>query len=340
MIHGLGISTGGNTTGTSGTQIGTYVLQGGNNITLSQITGGSGTHTLRMDAPAILSYFENPVRGISSTDNMANGTVYFQPFFVTYPVSMYRMNLLQQMTSQGTTTMSISASVSAGNASSGSGSFGQSGTVLLYSRVSTGTNINSSNIVSFYSNSYSYSVGLSASVSWTTNASSATVSFSTQGNAGFVSSIGSDGGLTTGSFSSSSSNTFSSTSAALGSFSSSTAMSYASRIGSQVRPLMIPMATSLSPGEYWLAMIQSTNTGSTNMSLNRCCRLSGGIVFFTSNTTAYAEIGTSVTAESSNNIPGWGSYSASSQTSTTIPISQISNQSNQQTWFNMMAAVK
>ena len=42
----IGVSSGGNTAGTTGTVVGTYVLQGGNNITLSQLTGSLGTNTV------------------------------------------------------------------------------------------------------------------------------------------------------------------------------------------------------------------------------------------------------------------------------------------------------
>lgn len=341
----IGVSTMGNTAGTTGTIDGKaaeFLFVGSSGITLSQSINGQSV-TLTFKGPgddAIVRYFEPPVRGATSSQSLSNGTVYFQPFVVEEQVSMYRLHMENVLTTQATTTMSVSGSVSAGNASSGTGRWGQTGTVMLFSRVSTGTAANSSQIVSFYSNSYSYQINLNESVSWSTNASSATVSYTTSGEISFISSIDSLGGKTTGSFGLTGSASFSSTSTNANSFSSSTVMSFASAVMSGIRPLMVPFATSLTPGEYWLAHIQSSSSASTNYSLQRLVTLAPGILFYTSNTSGYAEIGSTATIASSNVMPGWGSYSASSQTSTTIPLSQISNQSQFQTWFNMMAAVK
>ena len=52
MIRAVGVSNVGNTSGDTGTQVGTYIFQGGNNITLSQITGASGSNTLVISAGA------------------------------------------------------------------------------------------------------------------------------------------------------------------------------------------------------------------------------------------------------------------------------------------------
>jgi hypothetical protein len=45
-LGGIGVSTAGNVAGTTGSIVGTYWLQGGNNVTLSQITSNNGSHTL------------------------------------------------------------------------------------------------------------------------------------------------------------------------------------------------------------------------------------------------------------------------------------------------------
>lgn len=47
-IGGVGISTSGNTAGTTGSVLGTYWFEGGNSITVSQITSNNGSHTLRL----------------------------------------------------------------------------------------------------------------------------------------------------------------------------------------------------------------------------------------------------------------------------------------------------
>jgi hypothetical protein len=326
----------GNTFGTSSTAFGSadmMYFSGGQGINLS---GNSNTIVISTTFNPI-SYYEPAVRGVSSSQSLANGTVYFQPFVISQNLSAYRGQLINALTTQPATTMSISGSVSAGNASSASGSWGMSGTLGLFSRQSTGTNANSSNIISFYSNSYSMGMGLSHSASWSTNASSATVSVTTSGAITYISNINSTGGYTTNSFGSSSSTSFSSTSTNANSFSSSFAMTFASQVLSGQRPLHFAMNTSLPPGEYWLGHIRSTSSGSTNQNLANVLSIAPGVIAYTSGSASYFEIGSSASMVSSNYIPGWGSYSASSNTTNSIPISNISNMSMMQTWFNLAA---
>lgn len=54
-VGGIGISTSGNTAGTTGSQVGTYWFEGGNNVTVSQITSNNGSHTLRLSVGAYLT---------------------------------------------------------------------------------------------------------------------------------------------------------------------------------------------------------------------------------------------------------------------------------------------
>lgn len=117
-------------------------------------------------------------------------------------------------------------------------------------------------------------------------------------------------------------------------------MSFLSQHMSGIRPIMVGFGTTLTPGEYWLAHIQSTSSGSGTYSLQQqCIPSSVGMVNYSTQTTNYAEYGISTTIASSNLKWGIGSYSASSQTTTTIPISQISNMSNSSLFFNMEAHV-
>jgi len=310
-------------------------------VNSNQVSFGLAAGAITASIPRDLaSWFEPEIYGGTTSQAQANGTVYFRPFAVANELSFFRAQMLGIVTTQGTTTMSISGSVSAGNATSGSGSWGQSGTLQLFSRVSTGTDANSSRIISFYSNSYSYSIGLSNSVSWSTNASSATVSFTTAGQVGYIANIDSAGGITASSFSTTGSGSFSSSSTNVNSFSSSFAMTFASQVMSQVRPINVPFATSLSVGEYWMGHRQSSQTGSTNYSLQARVQLAPGMVYYTTNTTGYAEIGSTVTIASNNIRQGWGSYSASSNTSTTIALSAISNMSQYALYFNLRALSK
>ena len=237
------------------------------------------------------------------------------------------MPALWQSFSSTRTTASFSASVSAGNASSGTGSWGMSGTQLFFSRKNTNeTNADFSNLVTFASDTYSMSAGYSASVSWSTAVSSATASVTTSVGVGFIKNIDGAGGVTTTATATSGSTTFSSTSTNANSFSSSFILSFPYAHFSGVRPVFIPAdGTNQPPGEYWYGNIQSTTTGSTNMVLQSVAFMSGGgVLYRTETTNNYMEIGNSVAITSSNWRPGFGSYSASSQTTTTIPLSQIS----------------
>jgi hypothetical protein len=309
-----------------------------------QITVNTAGSTIQLSAPAgsTVSAFEPGMRGITTSNTLANGTMYFQPFVLDDNVAMYRMQLLQHASTQLTTTMSFSGSVSAGNQSSGTGQYFLSGTMGLFSRLSTGTNTNSSRLASFDSTTFSYGLGISNSCSWSTNASSATVSWTTSGAISFISNIDSAGGITTGSVGSTGSSTFSSTSTNANSFSSSYAMTFASQFMSGFRPLYIPNAATLVPGEYWAALIFSTATGSTNYSLQRIVQCNPGIVAYTTATSGYIEFGTNASTANTNLSGGWGSYSASSNSTAAsgIPITNISNMSQYQTWFNVGAWTK
>ena len=316
----------------------TSSLVGTGAVSLS--TNGS-TISIGVPNAYIASWYEPEVYGGTTSSQNVNGTVYIRPFELNNYLSINRLQILQQATSISATTASISASISGGNAVSGTGSWGQSGTVYLMSKQSTGSAAQSSNIISFASATYSLGFGHSASVSWSTNASTVTASYTTSQAASFVSQVDVSGNFTTGSFGLSGSSSFSSTSAAANTTSGSFIASFASAVMSQVRPIIIPFGTSLTPGEYWLAHIQSTNSGSTNFSLQRNCYISSpGIVAYTTNVSGYAEIGSTATIASSNYRWGIGSYNGSANMTTTIALSAISAQSNYSHYFNMLCESK
>ena len=308
----------------------------GINLALSVANPGGG-------AANTISYFEPSVRGTLVSAAVTNGTLYMQPFVLSAPVGMYRMQMLASYTSQSATTVSISASISGGSASSGTGTYALNGTALLFSRLSSGTNANSSQLVTFTSQTYSVGVGMSIAVSWSTNASSATGSWTTTQQVVYPANINSAGAITFGTNSSTGSSTFSSTAGAAQSFSTGITASFGSANMSNIRPFIIPMATTLSAGEYWLGNIQTTSTANTNYTnFSRVMQQQYGMVVFQSQTQQYLEFGNTQTIASSGLMQGWGSYSASSNTTATsgIPYTNITGNSNLQTWFNMMAATK
>jgi hypothetical protein len=253
--------------------------------------------------------------------------------------------LFQQSFSSSASTLSISASVSAGNASSGTGSWGQTGTVLLFTRSQTNETAASYNtIISYDSKTYSMSAGYSNSVSWSTNASSATASWTTSAAVGWIQNIDGAGGFTSSSSGTSGSSTFSSTSTNANSFSSSYVMTFPYAHLSAVRPVWVPgSGTNMPPGEYWLGIIQSTQTGSTNYPLQRIAMMSNpGMLYFTaSSNNSYLEIGNSANISSSNWRLGFGSYSSSGNTTAGIAISQITSMgSNASLYFGIFGQTK
>lgn len=364
-----GVSTAGNTagaTGISGTQM---VLVGSGVVSLSQTTGANG-NTVSILAPATSvltgvngisistngstisvsaiqytqSLWQPEVWGATLTTSHANGTVYMRPFELAN-YQNYNKLMLQQSFASSASTMSVSGSVSAGNASSGTGTWGQTNTVLMFSRVQTNKTAASYNsIVTFDSKTVSASAGYSLSASWSTNASSATVSWTTSAAVGFISQIDSAGGITYGTTSSSASSTFSSTSTNANSISSSYVMSFPYAHMSGIRPMWVPgSGTNMPPGEYWVGVIQSTQTGSTNYSLQRVAMMSNpGIVYFTgSSNNSYLEIGSSANIASSNTRAGFGSYSASSNTTANIPLTAVTSMaSNASMYVAIMGQTK
>lgn len=82
-VGGIGISTSGNTAGTTGSVLGTYWIEGGNNITVSQITSNNGSHTLRLSVgggAAEVDYYDNGPIGATTLSNPGQMTLYVFPF--------------------------------------------------------------------------------------------------------------------------------------------------------------------------------------------------------------------------------------------------------------------
>jgi hypothetical protein len=123
VVIGAGVSTGGNTQGNTGTQTGTLAFQGSNNITLSQITGGAGVHTLQISKAAAgggggavtMSMYPWPVQGIA-TQTVNSGTtaatggafqttcsIYLVPMPVAYDLSYRSIEMIRNYTSRGGT---------------------------------------------------------------------------------------------------------------------------------------------------------------------------------------------------------------------------------------------
>lgn len=68
VVSAIGVSTGGNTSGDTGTQVGTVVFEGINNITLSQSTAAGSNATIRISGPAAIA-------AAAGTQTATSGTV-------------------------------------------------------------------------------------------------------------------------------------------------------------------------------------------------------------------------------------------------------------------------
>lgn len=345
-VNLLGANTAGNTTASgstlgfsglnltlSGTNASQVVFSAPATSSLSatgvvQISTNVSTISIGVPRSYIQLFEKMPLYNMSGMSQDA-GTLFLQPFTPQDDLTLCRINLIHLVTTQGTTTQSISGSISGAVATSGTGMYTRFGTMLLLSRVSAGTNVNSSNIVTFFSNTFDITIGMSCSVSQSTNVSSATVSVTTSGIITFISSIDTNGGQTTGSSGSSGSTSFSSTSTNGATFSSSFAMTFGSQVMSRWRPVIMGMGTSLNASnDYWLGIIQQSSTASTNYSLQRLVNFGVqsyvGQPLFSGNN-AWAQLGYNgaLGGANSNWLPGLGSI-ASSVSTTTFASSNIS----------------
>jgi hypothetical protein len=336
---GAGISIGGNSTsagaGYSNISTGTAVLAGGNNITLSQ---NGASITISQQDP-LVSYFEPAVRGQTLTASLASASFLFQPFVVSAPIAMYRMYMYQSLAS-AQSTFSMSGQVSQTTQYTANGSWGLSGTLALFSRVSTGTNTNSSRISSFYSNSYSASAGMNLTVSESvTNASTATVSYTYLLNAGYLVNIDSAGNITTGSTQTSNALSFSITTNANASVSTTAVCGvFIGDVYTGLRALPIPLNTTLTPGEYWMMYAVQSGTGSTNINFSNQVTYAQSLMYYSTQAASnFLPWGSTTTTAGTNVQQGWGILASGTISNTTIALNTISNNSNYQLWFNMMA---
>jgi hypothetical protein len=344
--HNMVQNIGGNTLGTSQVSGTDVVWAGGSNVTLS----AAGSTISILAAPqATLSYLEPPVRGNSTSASLNTGSLYFQPFVVPNNLSFYRANMAHQVSSMSASTFPVTASISAAGSNSHYAVYAFYGTAFLYSLLSTGNVSQALSIQSFLSAPHGYTLAMSQSASWSGTNSSQTVSVTTAAAITYGSQYGSNGAVTTGVLSSSGSTSFSSTSSGAQSFSSSFSNGFASSVLSGIRPLIVPMAAYLVPGEYWFANVVSTSaTFSTQGASNLATAIQAmlkptahGIVGYSSNSSAYLELGhTGPTAVTDFWQKGWGAIAPVSATTGAIAFASIASVSNIQTWLQFVAQTK
>lgn len=323
----------GNTSGVSTVSGTNIVFQGGDNITLSAAQG-AGVATVVISAPnpggggaaVSESFFQPEMYGGTALINNANGSMLFRPFELEGYADFDRF-LFQVSASGRQANLTLTGSASNVNNTSGNGSFGMTGTVALFTRSNTVEgNASSSSIRSYYSVTTTYSQGFTVSQSQSTNAGSATVSYTTTAGVAFLKNIDTLGGVTYSTVTSSGSGSFSSNSTAAGSFSSSFSLNTFNSMFSGVRPWHAPGPTSaIPPGEYWIGAQISSAGGSTGIvSADRAASLTThAFVHFTASTNNYLELGNVANMSTSNWRPGYGSFSGTASTTGAVALSQI-----------------
>lgn len=284
-------------------------LTAGANINLS--TNGS---TITINGPAQHSQYELPDFGNNtSASSLGQSTQYMMHFFLPDGLSCCRMNRIGSFSMPGT--ISGSTNQTGGR----SNSFGYTETVGLYTR---GTGASSTNLYTIFSNSWSF--GLSQSVS-VASGGATTVTLSHTEAIGFINNIGTGGAITTSSFTSSNSTS-----------SGTTSVSQANQItavtGSNI--FIIPFATSLSAGEYWLAVIPATSITSAGVATTL-----GSVsnVVMTAITSNWKYLGDTATNTSNRLVEGQGFWNAQVGALTdAMPLSSVNNNSNISLYFNLV----
>lgn len=341
-IGAIGISTSG-TAGTTGSVQGTYWFQGGQNITVSQITSNNGSHSLAISGPSLTQYLTTAMASNGGSNFVAasaafagtnaSGTIASDGISVSIvpqATLSYWRNVAAELVN-GTTTQSYSGSTSymvpfvLENYISASYfrvlmSLGVSNTTTI------ATSANATGSASIMSTLFAavYSRG--------TGASSMSLQLLTSGTAGItqVWSLSAGNGsqwtlsqsimhpITGGMSTFTTGVTTSLTNYSLGSASLTRFTG--------LQKIDIPFATLMSPGNYWLALGQSsaTSTGGSGAAFSQL-RMSNSVIGVTQINSAVAFMG-QVTASSQPLLAGMGSFSTNAiGVTASVPFSVISS---------------
>jgi len=250
----------------------------------------------------------------SSLSSLGQSTMYLQHIVVPENMSFCRMNRI--------VSISVSANYSgqsnAASTGSRSNSWGYTETIGIYGRDVGG---NSTQLTSYYRQTWSMGMFDSANDQ---SGGATTMSISRSALIGYPGQINSTGGYT--------SSTFSSTNSTQASASSISITNILSNV-SGVCMLPVPLATTLSAGDWWIGILgasgaTSAGTATTLMSMSQAI-LTG----YTSN---FKQLGQTATATGVDLVQGNGFWNAQiADLSSPIPFSSINNNSNQLIYFNI-----
>jgi len=258
-IGAIGISTAGNTSGTTGTVQGTYWFQASNFITVSQITSNNGSHTLVISGqPEGFNGFLEPYPLLTATQTLAPtaGSYYLAPFTAYGSVSGGRINFLAVNTGTANLFQDIGETAYKSNTT---GTLSQVYTLSAVAAIfSQGTGTNSTRLESVWSNSHSW--GWSKVINVSTNAAT-NIAVSLAHSISYQSEIGSNGAYTNVQYANAGSSTIANSSGA--STALSTVFSSGRNLisGSLVQPF--GFSTTLTAGVYWMGYAWSSTRGTT-----------------------------------------------------------------------------
>ena len=243
---------GNNTAGTNNSAQGSALyLSAGAGLTLS-----GSSNTIVISSPVCGWLEPNPMTNTATLAKVA-GSFYFAPFIVPEVMSGGRINLLVINTSTASLFRDVTM---ASYVSSSTGGLGQSYTfskvLALYSQ---GAGANSTALLSFWSNSFSWAWSKSVSVS-SSNVSQFNITVAH--SISYIADIGSDGAYTKSQFTSSNSTAIAN---------SSTASNWGDSIAVSIRNMLstsvifpVGLNTTIAPGAYWLAgAFSSTRASAT-----------------------------------------------------------------------------
>ena len=320
-IGGIGISTSGNTDGTTGSVIGTYWLQGVGGVTISQITSNNGSHTAVFSgagAASPQSYYLNidnyqgMATGASAISQVSGSSIWVQPFIVRNDVSASYLRLLGSFNDTAV---------------------GTAGT----------TSANSTYSVQRYSTFavvvYSQGVG----------ASSRSIQYMTSGSAGITGETKVGAGVQGSRYTVSLAKTYPSTGVTDNQYTTSYPVSSASFVISSnsntlftgPHYLDVPLAISLSAGNYWLGLGASTNSASqsANISFAGTAGMAFSMVGVSQTALTFAPFGAASAASDQQLQVGLGAWSTNAlvMSTSSIALSNISQvASNPQLPFQLI----
>jgi len=334
----IGVSTGGNTEGTTGTLDGggaQFVFVGGSNVTLSQSLNGS-SGTLSIHAGPDYDFFEPlpPLQSGSTTFAPGISSWYFQPVLIPGYIGPGRLNVLHTMGSTSSNILQGSNGTSyASNTTGGaSQSYVLSRVVALYSR---GAGTNNTRLESMWAATFPISISHSVGVSLS-NATQITAS--RQVDVRYPSQVDISGNSTIATLQAT--HATSSAGSTVGTSFFTSALSSVYNVLSGAVMMHIPITAAISPGNYWLAhgWISGHTTAGSTLPTPLPALTAYGIY----NSSSYNARAFGVTAASSGSQynPGHGVYSVQSAAApNNVGLREIrSYASNAIPYFNIMAS--